>query len=223
MPEKNATNRPPRWAENLVRMLLKPRDRDTVAGDLLEEYREVVLPGRGRVRASLWYLKQAFSLIDVVMLGVLLGTMFGIWNLAATWLDPLTDDTPMALLAFYGPMFALWAFSGFSVARRTGSLIEAIKAGAIVAFVTFTVFYIANLARVNLFLDVIRSRTDWHNIMLRFQDSGSDSFRVFVNLDYVRGAPLKIGVASVIGATTGLLGGFAARAGDLKHRRIPQG
>jgi hypothetical protein len=35
---------PPSWAEVLVRLFLAPRDRDTVTGDLLEEYREVAVP-----------------------------------------------------------------------------------------------------------------------------------------------------------------------------------
>ena len=77
-------------------------------GDLLEEYREVVLPTRGRVNAQLWYLRQALSLVDGVTLGLGLGAGFGLWNLVATRLDPLAEDTPIALLVFYGPMFAIW-------------------------------------------------------------------------------------------------------------------
>jgi hypothetical protein len=50
--------KPPRWAESLLIGLLKPRDRETIPGDLLEEYREERLPLMGRVRANLWYLRQ---------------------------------------------------------------------------------------------------------------------------------------------------------------------
>jgi hypothetical protein len=57
-----APENPPRWAERLLRALLKPANRDTVTGDLLEEYREVIRPARGAVRARLWYLGQALSL-----------------------------------------------------------------------------------------------------------------------------------------------------------------
>jgi hypothetical protein len=49
---------PPRWAESLVRALLSPADRETVSGDLLEEYRRTVLPSRGEWRADLWYLSE---------------------------------------------------------------------------------------------------------------------------------------------------------------------
>ena len=213
----DAKDRPPRWAESLLRILLKPRDRDTVAGDLLEEYREVVLPARGLVRAQLWYVRQAISLVDGVTLGALLGAAFGVWDIVATWLDPLADDTPRALLIFYGPMFAAWGFAGFMSARRNGRVAEGVKVGAMSALTTFVVFYIANLIRINLFLETIRFRTDWANLVVRFHASGSESFRAFVNFDYVRGAPLKIGVASMIGACTGLIGGLAASLGY--HRR----
>jgi hypothetical protein len=54
---------PPRWAEVLLEWLLGERDRETVVGDLMEEYAESVLPRRGRAGANLWYLRQASSLL----------------------------------------------------------------------------------------------------------------------------------------------------------------
>ena len=54
---------PPAWAEAILRALLPPRNRDTVSGDLLEEYSEVVLPQRGELGAKLWYLRQVVSFI----------------------------------------------------------------------------------------------------------------------------------------------------------------
>jgi hypothetical protein len=56
-------SRPPVWAEAALRCLLPVRNRDTVSGDLLEEYRDVVVPGRGVVRANLWYLRQVVSFV----------------------------------------------------------------------------------------------------------------------------------------------------------------
>ena len=53
---------PPRWAERLLRGLLTSANRETITGDLLEEYREVIWPTRGAVRARLWYLRQCLSL-----------------------------------------------------------------------------------------------------------------------------------------------------------------
>jgi hypothetical protein len=54
---------PPQWAERLLRRTLSPANRDTITGDLLEEYREVILPARGVVGARRWYLRHALSLM----------------------------------------------------------------------------------------------------------------------------------------------------------------
>lgn len=215
-------SKPPRWAESLLRFFLPSRDRDSVTGDLLEEYREVVLPSRGRLRARLWYLRHAVSLIDGVVPGVILGTVFGVWNIVVTRLDPLADDTPGALLWFYGPMFTAWGVAGFGAARRNGRLIDAAKAGATIAFVTFVVFWIANLVRVNLFLETVRYRDDWQGLVVRYQASGFESFRAFANYDYLIGAPLTLIVPSVVGATTGLIGGLFANVGRHQSREMPQ-
>jgi hypothetical protein len=48
-------------------------------------------------------------------------------------------------------------------------------------------------------------------MMGRFQASGFDSLRTFVNISYVKGAPLKIALASAIGAFMGVVGGSLGR------------
>ena len=60
-PPPDADLYPPRWAENLLRALLPPRDRETVTGDLLEEYREIAVPAWGHARANVWYFTQVVS------------------------------------------------------------------------------------------------------------------------------------------------------------------
>jgi hypothetical protein len=54
---------PPRWLEKLLLWTLSPRDRETVSGDLLEEYREEQLPRVGSPRANIWYLRQSISFL----------------------------------------------------------------------------------------------------------------------------------------------------------------
>jgi len=49
---------PPAWADTWLRLLLPVRDRDTVSGDLMEEYRENVRPGRSPMAANTWYVGQ---------------------------------------------------------------------------------------------------------------------------------------------------------------------
>lgn len=58
-----STARPPAWAEATLRLLLKPADRESVTGDLLEEYRDSVLPERGRRRADIWYVMQVAGFV----------------------------------------------------------------------------------------------------------------------------------------------------------------
>ena len=137
--------------------------------------------------------------------------------MVATELDPLADDGPAALLMFYGAMFAAWGIAGFLVARRSGRFIDAVKMGTTVAFVTFTVFWLFNLFRVNLFLDIVRARDDWQNLLIRYRASGFENFRTYVNYEYLTGAPLKILVPSMIGAVVGSIGGLFAIA----SRRLP--
>jgi len=60
---------PPRWAEALLRRLLAPRDRDTITGDLFEEYGESAVPSLGVRRAQIWYVRQVLSLVTLERLG----------------------------------------------------------------------------------------------------------------------------------------------------------
>jgi hypothetical protein len=137
-------------------------------------------------------------------------------------LAPLAEDTPLALLEFYGPMFAICGLAGLGASRRTGRFWDAVKAGATIAFVAFVVFDLAVLLRVNLFLDTLSQRSDWQNLMARFRASGFESLRAYANYEYVSGPPVHILVASIIGAVTGLVGGVFGSLSRRKMGRIPQ-
>ena len=50
-------------------------EQSPIVGDLVEEYREVVLPARGRVRAALWLVVQLVSLARPWMWGAVLGAV----------------------------------------------------------------------------------------------------------------------------------------------------
>jgi hypothetical protein len=60
---------PPRWLERMLQCCLSARDRETISGDLLEEYREEQAPRLGRMRANVWYLRQSISFLPVRSLG----------------------------------------------------------------------------------------------------------------------------------------------------------
>jgi hypothetical protein len=144
---------------------------------------------------------------EPLCVGVVVGILFGSWNVLYSWLYPLADDTPTALLAFYGPMFFVWAAAGYVATRRTGRVFTGVVTGAVVAFATFCVYDLLVVLRVNLFLTELTGRADWQNLMSQFMASGYESLRTFVNVENITGAPLKISVASVIGALMGLIGG----------------
>jgi hypothetical protein len=104
-------------------------------------------------------------------------------------------------------MFLLWVLASFRETQRSGRLLSGLATGTVVAFSTFCVFDVLVLLRVNLFLTEISGRADWQNMMTRFRTSGFDSLRLFVNIAYIKAAPLKIAVASSIGAVVGAIGG----------------
>ena len=54
---------PPDWADALLRLFVTPENIDDVSGDLLEEYRDSVLPGRGQRRADRWYVRQVLGFV----------------------------------------------------------------------------------------------------------------------------------------------------------------
>ena len=60
---KNKDASPPRWMQVLLLWLLKSSDRESISGDLLDEYREVRRPGLGSFRANAWYQKQVLSVL----------------------------------------------------------------------------------------------------------------------------------------------------------------
>jgi hypothetical protein len=151
-----------------------------------------------------------------IALGALLGAVFGALDILVTVVDPLAEDTPVALLTFYGPMFTTWGLAAFASTRRSGRVTHGGKVGGTVAFITFVVFWIANLVRINQFLNTMRHRADWQNLVARFQTSGFESFRAFANYDYLSGAPFKIFVAAAIGTVMGVIGGLC---GVVFHRK----
>jgi hypothetical protein len=150
----------------------------------------------------------AWAATDSVLPGLVLGLVFGAWNVFISILAPSMDDTPLTLASFYGPMFTAWGVAGGVAYRRTRRLPRAALSGATVALVTFTVLPAIVIARVNLLLDVMSQRPDWRNLVARFGESGLDSFRFYVNYIYITGTPFKLAVATAIGGAAGLAGGL---------------
>jgi hypothetical protein len=80
---------PPLWAESLLRMLLAAKDRDSVSGDLLEEYRESIVPAVG-AGADRWFVRQVagYVLRAIWMWSVLVAAIC-LWRYLLDTLAPI--------------------------------------------------------------------------------------------------------------------------------------
>src|SRR5436189_6344303 len=106
---------PPRWAEAALRSSLRPSDRESTSGDLLEVYRAAKHPSLGGLRADLWYVKHVLS--------VLLRLIWPcVVTVAALALLPLAVQTsfspvPAPAISLFHCMIYLWA--GYHGSHRT--------------------------------------------------------------------------------------------------------
>jgi hypothetical protein len=199
-----------KWADFVLRLLLKPRDRDTISGDLLEEYREEVLPAKGPLLARLWYLRQVVSFVNPLKVGLAMGVAAGTLNLIDTAIEPLADDTAARMLLWLGGLLFIWLLIGVRAARRTQRFRDALIAGVLAGTATMAVFHLAAIVRVNLFLEHIRYRDDWQNLVARFQASDFTSLRAYANYNYISGTPIAIALGAIAGAVSGAAGGAAS-------------
>lgn len=124
---------PPIWAETALRLFLRPEVFLTVSGDLLEQYRDSILPVRGLARADRWYLKQVLGFIVRGMLpwAVLFAGVF-VARFTIDALYPTTDFHLRSALSTYIAA-ALLAAAGFRTALRSGSLFAGLAAGLAMA------------------------------------------------------------------------------------------
>ena len=117
----------------------------------------------------------------------------------------------------FGSVFLLLAVPGFAARRRGGHFGDAIKAGAVAGAITFALFLLFGILRVNLFLDVIRERSDWQNLVADFGRSGFHSLRAYANYVYAQGIFVFPLIGVVGGAISGAIGGAF---GGLIQRQI---
>jgi len=150
------------------------------------------------------------SLTKPVAYGVVLGTALGAWILVNTALAPLAEDTGFAVAAMFGLVFLALAVPGFAVRRRGGHLVDALEAGATAGAITFALFLLFGILRVNLFLDTIRSRSDWQNLVADYARSDFQSLRAYANFVYAKGIILFPIAGVAAGAISGSLGGVLA-------------
>ena len=126
---------------------------------------------------------------DGAMFGLAMGTVLGVLNLIETARHPLADDGGLEMLLFAALVLLAWGVAGFAATGRTRRLTDGVKAGALIGLAMMAVFHAAAIVRVNVFLDVIRQRNDWQNLVARFGQSGFHSLLAYANYEYARMTP----------------------------------
>jgi hypothetical protein len=145
--------RPPAWAEATLGLLLEPQDRECVSGDLREEYRKAIVPGRGARAGDRWYILQAGGFLwRATWIWALLFSGAFLARTAYDWLVPTTDfllrsevSTAFGVATLFST--ACWA------AWRSGSVV----AGIFVAVVTSQVAAVISVVGASLMLAI------WHD------------------------------------------------------------
>jgi len=150
------------------------------------------------------------SMTRPVIFGLVLGTLLGGWILVSTMVAPLAEDTPVIVATMFGAVFLALAVPGFAARRRGGHFLDALEAGAIAGAITFALFLLSGILRVNLFLDVIRNRSDWENLVADYARSDFESLRAYANYVYAKGIVVFPVVGVVAGAISGSLGSLLA-------------
>jgi len=200
------------WGEMALRLVVRGRDRDTISGDLLEEYREEILPKRGAIRAQLWYARQVVSFVHPVAWGLLIGAAAGTLQLLSTALDPLADDSGGVMLVIVASLLLLWMLASLGATTSSQRLRDVVISGIVIGAATMAVVHISSTLRVNLFLDQIQDRADWANLMARYRASDFHSLRAYANYEYLGSLPVLLALGAVAGGCCGALGGAIRRA-----------
>ena len=97
--------------------------------------------------------------------------------------------------------------------RSSGRFRDAVVAGVLVGAATMAVLHVSAIVRVNVFLEQIRDRGDWVNLLSRFQASGYESLRVYANYEYLRQSPLLLALGAIVGGLCGSVGGAISGIG----------
>src|SRR5262245_27037225 len=142
---------PPAIPRALLGLLLRTDARETVSGDLLEEYRDARLPTLGRLRADLWYCRQVGGIwlraylwfVAPVVLLIVVNDIFNTFRAStgASYLDGLPNLARAPLSPFVAiGLFALAAaYGSWRTQRWPGGFVAAV--GMFVAVWLFMAFW----------------------------------------------------------------------------------
>jgi len=181
---------PPPWAESLLQMTLRPVDRESISGDLLEQYRDSILPSRGS-RADLWYIRQVAGFV---------WRTNGIWALlfaglclartAYDWRVPTTDFAWRSTVSTWSGVATLFAAGAWGAWRS-----RSFASGVVTAIFTSQVAAVISIAGAALMLAL------WHDPQTRTAIAGSGGLGEVFLMPFMMIVP-----AIIVGALGALLG-----------------
>ena len=191
MKTNDSNAQPPRWAEALLRLLLRPEDRETISGDLLEEYRDTIVPTLG-LAADRWYVQQVASFLFRAswVWGVSIGYALVVRYLLDTLVPPENYWLRATILTYV--IFGVSLFAGFRAAWR----MQSSRAGVLISISAASIGGLLSIAGTAVMLVV------WHDpATLQAWRSSGGLEEAFIDV------PLKL---VAIGAVLGLAGALAA-------------
>jgi hypothetical protein len=187
---------PPRWAEAVLRLMLPRGDRDSVSGDLLEEYRESIVPALGR-RAAAWYVRQLAGYLWRmtwgwgVLVGAILVTRYLFDSLAPVQFTPGVVHPRSAIMSY--TLIATFALGSGWQTWRSGHM----RSGIVMALLAAAFGGMLSAAGVVACLAV------WHDPATLRAVEGSGGLA-----EALWGVPLLL---IPIGLVTGTTGAIASR------------
>jgi hypothetical protein len=166
-----AGNAPPSWAQALLPWLVRADRADNIDGDLLEEYRETMLPERGQRRADAWYVRQVAGFLWRLSwaFGVLVALQV-LTRMVADVIVPPDSYQLRAILSTWGAIYAYviaGAYAGWRTHRaRTGAVVAlaAHALGHTIAIAGTVGLYIALISRDSTMLRQFRVTGGWGEV-----------------------------------------------------------
>ena len=144
---------PPALAEAVLRLFLKPEDRESVSGDLLEDIREMIHAGRDRLAADYWYVRQVPGFLWRSTWAV--ATLLALLTLGRFALDvfvPPASFYTRATVTTYSHV-AFFIIVGFRAARRGRSVADSAAAALSAQIMAILMIFAGTLAFLGIWHD----------------------------------------------------------------------
>jgi hypothetical protein len=185
------------WTTAVLSLLMPPDEAETVAGDLIEEYRDTVYPAAGKWRADFWLARQVAGFVWRVPLAW--GLLVAVFIAGRFVADTLAPPASYAARSFFTTWSSilLYLMAGAWGARRTGRLLAGVLLAAGAHAIGWTLSGVVTIA---LFAGVIRNEPAMLNLFYATGGWGEQWFLPLMLLPIV----LSLGaIGGVFGRTLG--------------------